>query len=47
MHLKKKLDTKVLVPREPQLMDVLGAAIKGLEELGFLKVKVDATKLIL
>ncbi|RLI32760.1 2-hydroxyglutaryl-CoA dehydratase [Candidatus Bathyarchaeota archaeon] len=45
--LEEKLNTKVLVPREPQLMSALGAAIRGLEELGFLKVKVDATKLIL
>ncbi|MGP3666960.1 MAG: acyl-CoA dehydratase activase [Candidatus Bathyarchaeota archaeon] len=45
--LEEKLNTKVLVPREPQLMSALGAAIKGLEELGFSEIKVDATKLIL
>ncbi|MCX8176261.1 MAG: acyl-CoA dehydratase activase [Candidatus Bathyarchaeota archaeon] len=44
--LEEKLNTKVLVPKEPQLMSALGAAVKGLEELGFLRVRVDTAKLL-
>lgn len=41
--LEEKLNTKVLVPKESQLMSALGAAIKGLEGLGFLRIKVNAS----